>query len=170
MDEIGPLQVLVIGFEEPRLDGSILGELAAASESGAIRVVDALGVYKSETGEVAAAAVSELTEDEAMEYGAWIGGLIGLGAGGVEGAAVGAILGAASAVDEYDYGLDDDSIASIAEDIPHGGGAMLLAIEHVWAIPLRNALRASGGIMIAQDFLSPELLISIGALAAEEQA
>ena len=167
VDEIGPLQVLVIGFEQPQLDGSILGELERASASGATRVVDALGVYKSTTGDIAAAAVSELTEDEAMVYGAWVGALVGLGAGGIEGAEVGAVVGAVSAVDEYDYGLDDESIESIAEDIPPGGGAMLLVIEHTWAIPLRNALRASGGIMIAQDFLSPELLISLGALAAE---
>ncbi len=40
---------------------------------------------------------------------------------------------------------------------------MLLVIEHTWAIPLRDAIRASGGIMIAQDFLSPEALIAIGA-------
>ena len=164
VDEIGPLQVLVIGFEQPQLDGSILGELERASASGAIRVVDALGVYKSTTGDIAAAAVSELTEDEAMVYGAWVGALVGLGAGGIEGAEVGAVVGAVSAVDEYDYGLDDESIESIAEDIPPGGGAMLLVIEHTWAIPLRNALRASGGIMIAQDFLSPEALITLGVL------
>ena len=167
MNEIGPLQVLVIGFEEPRLDGSILGELKEASDAGAIKVVDALGVYKSETGDIMAAAVSELTEDEAIVYGAWVGALVGLGAGGAAGAEVGAVVGAMSAVDEYDYGLDDESIESIAEDIPPGGGAMLLVIEHTWAIPLRNALRASGGILIAQDFLSPELLISLGAMAAE---
>jgi uncharacterized membrane protein len=165
---IGPLQVLVVGFTEPRLDGSILEELMAASDTGAVRIVDALGVYKDEDGEISAAAMTELTQDEAMVYGAWVGALIGLGAGGEEGAEVGAVVGAMAAVDEYDYGLDDESIASIAEDIPPGGGAMMLVIEHTWAIPLRNALRASGGILIAQDFLSPELLMSIGALALEE--
>lgn len=165
---IGPLQVLVVGFEEPRLDGSIVEELMAASDSGAIRVVDALGVYKSADGEISAAAMTELTEDEAMVYGAWVGALIGLGAGGEEGAEIGAVVGAMAAVDEYDYGLDEESIDSIAEDIPPGGGALLLVIEHTWAIPLRDALRASGGILVAQDFLSPELLISIGAVALEE--
>ena len=68
-------------------------------------------------------------------------------------------------MDEYEYGIDPDGLATIAEDIPPGGAAMLLVVEHTWAIPLRDAMRASGGIMIAQDFLSPEALIALGASA-----
>jgi uncharacterized membrane protein len=166
MDEIGPLQILVVGFVDPKLDGSILGELEAASESGAIKVVDALGVYKDAEGNILAAEASDLSVEEAMVYGAWVGALVGLGAAGEEGAEIGAVAGAISVMDEYEYGLDAESIQSIAEDIPAGGAAMMLVIEHTWAIPLRNAMRASGGIMIAQDFLSPEALIALGATGA----
>ncbi|VAV93427.1 hypothetical protein MNBD_ACTINO01-1767 [hydrothermal vent metagenome] len=163
MEQIGPLQLLVIGFADPQLDGSILSELVAASDSGTIRVVDVLGVYKDEAGNVAAAQMSDLTQDEAMTYGAWIGALIGLGAGSADGAEVGALAGAMSAFDEYEYGLDADAVATIAQDIPAGGAAMLAIIEHTWAIGFRNAMRDSGGILIAQDFLSPEALIALGA-------
>lgn len=163
MNDIGPLQALVVGFTDPRLDGSVLEELMAASDSGAIKVVDVLGVYKDEDGDILAAEMTDLTEDEAMVYGAWVGSLIGLGAAGAEGAEVGAMVGAISALDEYDYGLDMEALASIADDIPRGGAAMLAVIEHRWAIGLRNAMRDSGGILIAQDFLSPEALIAIGA-------
>ncbi len=160
---IGPLQLLVVGFVDPKLDGSVLGALADASDAGMIRVVDLLGVYKDEDGTVLAAEATDLTEDEAITYGAWVGALIGLGADGVEGAEAGAIAGAIHAMDEYEYGIDADGLATIADDIPPGGAGMLLVIEHTWAIPLRDAIRASGGIMIAQDFLSPEALIAIGA-------
>ena len=163
---IGPLQLLVVGFVDPKLDGSVLGALADASDAGMIKVVDLLGVYKGEDGTVLAAEATDLTEDEAITYGAWVGALIGLGAGGVEGAEAGAIAGAIHAMDEYEYGIDADGLATIADDIPAGGAGMLLVIEHTWAIPLRDTLRASGGIMIAQDFLSPEALIAIGALSA----
>jgi uncharacterized membrane protein len=139
--------------------------LIAASESGAIKVVDMLGVYKDESGDILAAEMSDLTADEAMVYGAWVGGLIGLGAGGVEGAELGAVAGAISALDEYEYGLDEEALSSIADDIPAGGAAMMLVVEHVWAIGFRNAMRDSGGILIAQDFLSPEALIALGASA-----
>ena len=161
--EIGPLQLLVVGFTNPKLDGSILDSLAEASDAGLIKVVDLLGVYKDENGEVLAAEMSELTEDEAMTYGAWLGALVGLGAGGTEGAEMGAIIGAMNAADEYEYGLDEEALATIADDIPAGGAAMMLVIDHQWAIPFRNAMRASGGILITQDFLNPEALIALGA-------
>jgi uncharacterized membrane protein len=157
---------MVIGFVDPALDGSILAALEGASASGAIKIVDVLGVYKAEDGTVLAAQGSDLTEDEAMTYGAWVGALIGLGAGGVEGAEIGAVAGAVHAMDEYEYGIDADGLATIAEDIPAGGAGMLLVIEHTWAIPFRDALIDSGGIMIAQDFLSPETLIALGATSA----
>lgn len=165
---IGPLQILAIGFADPKLDGSMLDSLLNASDTGCIRVVDLLGVYKDEDGTILAAEMSDLTEDEAMEYGAWVGALIGLGAGGAEGAEMGALLGAMSAADEYEYGLDADGIRTIADDIPPGGAAMLLVLEHRWAIPFRDAARASGGILLAQDFLNPEALIAFGAEIALE--
>ena len=85
MPEIGPLQILAIGFNDPQLDGSVLSALADASDSGAIKIVDALGVYKDEDGNIAAAEASDLDAEESMQYGAWLGALIGLGAGGVLG-------------------------------------------------------------------------------------
>ena len=162
--QIGPLQLLVVGFTDPKLDGSVIGSLAKASDAGHIKIVDLLGVYKDEQGNVLAAEASELTADESMVYGAWVGALIGYGAGGEQGAEMGAIAGALTAADEYEYGLDPEAIESVAEAIPAGGAAMLLVIEHTWAIEFRDAVRASGGILIAQDFLSPEALITYGAL------
>lgn len=166
--EIGPLQLLVIGFADPKLDGSVLGSLIDASDAGFIRIVDLLGVYKDADGSILAAEMSDVTEDEAMEYGAWVGALVGLGAGGTYGAEMGALVGAMSAADEYEYGIDADGIRSIADDIPAGGAAMLLVLEHRWAIPFRDAAWASGGILLAQDFLSPEALIAFGAEIALE--
>jgi uncharacterized membrane protein len=162
--EIGPLQFLVVGLLEPKLDGSILDELVKLSDNDVIKLVDLLGVFKDEDGTVLAAEFTDLSLDESMTYGAWVGAMIGLGAGGEEGAIVGALEGAMVAGEEYEYGLDDDALASIAEDIPPGGGALLAVIEHRWAIPFRNAVRDQGGILIAQDFLNPEMLITLGAL------
>ncbi|MCP4967486.1 MAG: DUF1269 domain-containing protein [bacterium] len=125
-------------------------------------------MYKSEDGDVYAAEGTDLTEDEAISYGAWVGSLIGLGAGGKAGAEMGAIVGAVSALDEYEYGLDEEALASIAADIPAGGAGLMVVVEHRWMIPVRNAMRAQGGILIAQDFLNPESLIAFGADAALE--
>src|SRR5690606_28818300 len=96
---LGPLQLVVIGFDEPALDGSILAELNAIRDKGFIRLVDALGVHKDEEGAIWSVEVSDLSEDEAMLAGAAIGALIGLGAGGAEGAEAGAVEGALAAME-----------------------------------------------------------------------
>jgi uncharacterized membrane protein len=166
--EIGPIQIIAVGFVDPELDGSVLGALMDASDAGHIKVIDVIGVYKDVDGTILAAEASDLSEDEAMVYGAWVGALVGLGAGGVEGAEVGAIVGAVAAAENYEYGIDEEQVLGLADAIPAGGGAMLLAIEHTWAIPLRDAVAASGGLMLAQDFLSPLALVSLGVLAANE--
>jgi len=165
--EIGPIQLITVGFTEPQLDGAIFAALEDASAAGHIRVIDAIGVYKDADGGFVAAEATELTEDEAMVYGAWIGALVGLGAGGAEGAEAGAIAGAVAAAEEYEYGIGEEELAAIADSIPAGGGALLLAIEHTWAIPLRDASAASGGIMLSSDFLNPVALVALGVLAAE---
>ena len=164
--QIGPLQLIAIGFTDPQLDGSILTALNDAASAGHIRVVDAIGVYKDEYGTILAAQASDLTEKEVMAYGAWIGALVGLGAGGEKGAKTGAIAGAVAAAEQYEYGIGQEEIAAIAESIPAGGAALLLAVEHTWAIPLRDAVLASGGMVLAQDFLSPLALVELGVLAA----
>ncbi len=38
----------------------------------------------------------------------------------------------------------------------------MLAIEHLWAVPLRDAVRDAGGIVIGHPSLSVEDLIALG--------
>lgn len=166
--EMGPLQLVVIGFEHPTLDGSVLEELNMLGDEDSVRIVDLLGVYKSEDGQLAAVEMSDLTLDERMTYATWVGGLLGLGAVGSEGLEAGAFEAALLAEHEYEYGLDEEAIRTIGADIPNGGGALIAVLEHRWAIPLRNAVRAQGGIAIVQDFLNPETLIAMGVVAGAE--
>jgi uncharacterized membrane protein len=166
--EMGPLQLVVIGFEHPTPDGSVLAALQDLSDEGLVRLVDLLAVYKSDTGELAALEATDLDLEEAMVYSAWVGGLIGLGAAGEAGLEAGAFTAALLAENEYEYGLDEEAIRTVAEDIPAGGAAIMAVLEHRWAIPLRNAVRAQGGIAIVQDFLNPETLISLGAVAGAD--
>ena len=66
--EQGPLQLFVIGFEDPAFDGSIVEELVKLREAGLVRVVDMLGIYKDDSGNVVAAEASDLDIDEAMDF------------------------------------------------------------------------------------------------------
>jgi uncharacterized membrane protein len=124
-------------------------------------------VHKDQEGNVVAAELTGMTLDERMELGAVIGGLIGLGAAGEEGMEAGALAGAMLVADEYEYGMDANAIASVAEDIPAGGAGLLLLIEHRWALGLKRAIRGAGGIVLAQDMLSPEALVAVGRALAD---
>ena len=38
MEQIGPLELLVVGFDDPQVDGSVLSELVSASDSGGVLI------------------------------------------------------------------------------------------------------------------------------------
>ncbi len=52
--------------------------------------------------------------------------------------------------------------ASLIEGLPDGSSALVLAIEHLWAIPLRDAVRDAGGVVMAHRSLTAEDLIAMG--------
>lgn len=158
---VGPIQLLAIGFEEFEPSGHILTELRMATEAGTIRLIDAQFVRKDNAGRITSMEMSGLSPAETIEFGAVIGGLLGMGAAGPEGAEVGALSGALAAA-ERSYGLTLSEIQSIADDLPLGGAAALLAIEHTWATGFRDAVAAAGGEMIAQGFLTPQALFMVG--------
>jgi hypothetical protein len=76
---IGPVQLLVLGFNHPNFHGEIIQELERLRESDTVRVIDALAVHKDADGELEVAHLSNLTEEEAIELGSKVGALIGLG-------------------------------------------------------------------------------------------
>jgi len=165
--QIAPLQLIVLGFPEPKFEGRILEELNKLRENKMIRIVDALAVEKDEDGEITSLKVRDMPRSEAVEYGAVIGYLIGIGSGDEKIAEETALAAAMHVDNEYEYGMDPEELATIAEDIPEGGASLMLLIEHLWALPLKRAARDAGGILIAQDFLSPETLIGIGSKTFE---
>jgi uncharacterized membrane protein len=90
---IGPVQLLVLGFNHPDFHGEVIAELERLRESDTVRVIDAMAVYKDAEGELEVEHLSNLTEQEAIELGTKIGALIGLGIAGEEGAVAGAEAG-----------------------------------------------------------------------------
>lgn len=166
----GPMQMVVIGFEEPEFHGQILKELRSLREKGAMRLIDLLFVWKDATGKVTDFQATDLTEEERLRFGAVVGALIGFGAAGKEGARAGAEAGA-EWVAEHDFGIATDELAKIAEAIPANSAAAVMLIEHTWAIGLKEALRDAGGFVLAQGMVTPEALMIAGAdLAAAVEA
>src|SRR4029450_6967110 len=96
---IGPVQLIVLGFNHPNFHGEIIDELERLRESDTVRVIDAPPVHKDARGEIEVAHLSNLTLDEAVELGSKVGALIGLGIEGEEGMVAGAEGGAEAAAD-----------------------------------------------------------------------
>jgi uncharacterized membrane protein len=164
---IGPVQLIVLGFEHPKFHGEIIAELERLKESDTVRVIDALAVYKDAEGELAVEHLSNLTQDEAVELGSKVGALVGLGIEGEEGMEAGAEAGAEAAADGV-HVFDDEDAWDVLEDIPNDSAAALILIEHHWAVPLRDAIARAGGFRLSDGFISPLDLVGIGLASAEE--
>src|ERR1700726_2289310 len=166
---IGPVQLIVLGFNPPNFHGEIIAELERLRETDTIRVIDAMAVYKDADGGLEVEHLSNLSEQEAIEYGSKIGALIGLGIEGEEGIEAGAIAGpqevaAAGGVKVF----TEQEGWDVLEDIPNDSAAALVLIEHHWAVPLRDAIVRAGGFRISDGFISPLDLVQIGLATAEE--
>jgi uncharacterized membrane protein len=166
---IGPVQLIVLGFEHPKFHGEIIAELERLRESDTVRVIDALAVFKDAEGEIEVEHLSNLSKDEAIELGSKVGALIGLGIEGEEGFDEGAIAGAEAAADGVHVFSEEDAW-DVLEEIPNDSAAALLLLEHHWAVPLRDAIARAGGFRISDGFISPLDLIKIGLVSAEEAA
>ena len=165
---IGPVQLIVLGFNHPDFHGEIIAELERLRESDTIRVIDSLAVYKDADGDLEVEHLSNLSEQEAIELGSKIGALIGLGIDGEDGAEAGAIAGAEEAAEGGVNVFTEQEGWDVLDDIPNDSAAALVLIEHHWAVPLRDAIVRAGGFRISDGFISPLDLVGIGLATAEE--
>src|ERR1044072_5017165 len=117
---IGPVPLIVLAFTHPDFHGEVIAELERLRESDAIRVIDALAVYKDAKGEVEVEHLSNLSTEEAIELGSKVGALVGLGIEGEAGMEAGAMLGAAVAAEQGVHVLDDEQAAGGLGRPPRG--------------------------------------------------
>lgn len=160
---VGPVQVIVFGFDRTdQFRGEVLEELANLRGRGLIRLIDLFVALKDPSGEVIAAEMNDLTEEESIEFGQVVSkllGMPGLEGGEASATAVEITLAAAS----HTVGLDYNGLHQVVEDLAPGKAFGVLMFEHTWAIPLRDAIRRAGGVPLAQGFLTQEALVMIGA-------
>jgi uncharacterized membrane protein len=166
---IGPVQLIVLGFNHPNFQGEVIAELERLRRSDTVRVIDALAVFKDAQGEIEVEHLSNLSVDEAVELGSKVGALVGLGIDGDAGMQAGAALGAEAAAEAGGVtAFTDEDAWDVIAEIPNDSAAALLLIEHHWAVPLRDAIARAHGFRIADGFISPLDLISLGMVTAEE--
>jgi uncharacterized membrane protein len=162
---IGPVQLLVIGFADPDFHGQIRAELDRLRESDTIRVLDLAFVRKDADGNLERMQMSDLSIPEAEDLGALVGALIGLGMDGERGAEAGAVAGADAGEDGH---LLPDDVWYVEDALGDAEAAAVVLIEHQWAIGLRDAIQSAGGFRLADAWVHPLDLLSVGLLEAEE--
>ena len=67
---IGPVQLIVLGFNDPDFHGEIIAELERLKESDTVRVIDALAVHKDADGDLEVEHLSNLSKEEAIDWAA----------------------------------------------------------------------------------------------------
>ena len=133
----GPVQVLVVGFDQPTFSGEVLAEFARLRDAGIVRLVDLLVVSRTEDG---ALETVEVSEGVASELGALAAEVL-------------AQPGGADA--EADVAeIDSASSWSLADAIPIGSTAAVALIEHLWAVPLSAAIQQAGGTLLEETWLA----------------
>ena len=138
---MGPVQVLVVGYEQPAFTGEVLAEFARLREAGLVRLVDVLLVTRAADGTFDTVEVSE----EAAE------GLPDLPPG--SGALAATLLGDPDGTGD-DLEAPDGSVWSLADSVPAGTTAAVALIEHLWAAPLREAIQRTGGVPLDETWLA----------------
>lgn len=128
----GPVDVLVLAFGEPKPDGSIGAELRRLVESGTIRVLDAMILTKTADSEAVTLDLEDLPDDERAAYGFIDTGTRGL--------------------------FDSVDADALKEGMVPGSAVLAIAIEHTWALGLRDALEKVGG-QVAMDVRIPAAVV-----------
>jgi hypothetical protein len=135
---MGPVQVLVVGFDHPRFYGEVLAEFERLRGAGVVRLVDLLLVSRAEDGTFDTV---PMPEGAPPDLGAVAAALLGKG------------MGEGADADGGDPG--DESVWSLAAVPPGSLGAVAL-IEHLWAAPLTAAIERAGGRPLEETWLGPD--------------
>ncbi|MEZ5373639.1 MAG: DUF6325 family protein [Microthrixaceae bacterium] len=116
----GPIEVLVVVFDGNQFTGDILPELKSLVDAETITVIDGVFVSKDANGSVTHRDLDELGDSGSAKE------LI-------------------EVLERMDALVSDEDIAELTADMEPNSSAALLAFEHTWAKPFRDAIVASGG-------------------------
>lgn len=120
---LGPVDVYIVGFPGNNFRGEIVPAILEQVEKGVIRVIDILFIAKDLEGNIAVLTIEDL---------------------GPEGAAF-------AEVDVVQSGaLNEEDADEVAEDIPAGSSALLIAYENTWMQDLVLAFARADAVVIDQ--------------------
>ena len=155
---VGPLQIVLVGFETTeRFRGEIARELGELRGRGMIRVLDARLFHRAPDGKLTEIDLNPVLAEAGAAPDRAIAHLLGANGGGGNGARRPAEAFARTA----GFALED--LRRLTDEIGPGDHAAVLLVEHLWAARLREAVREAGGRLLGQGFLTPEVVMIVGA-------
>jgi hypothetical protein len=134
LDEMGPIDYLIIEFPGSRMTGEGLPLLLDLVERDVIRILDLVFVQKTEDGSVVALEVADFDADGTLDLAVFEGAGSGL--------------------------LDQDDLDDAGGVLEPGSAAGILVYENRWAAPLASALRRGGAQMVASGRIPVQALVA----------
>ncbi|MGY1615620.1 DUF6325 family protein [Geodermatophilus sp. SYSU D00691] len=134
LDELGPVDWIVLEFPGSRFNGEIAPALTDLVSRGTIRILDLLLIRKGTDGALDFAELAELDESEVGELRAYEGQLAML--------------------------LSEDDVAAAAAAVEPGSTAALLVWENSWAAPFASAVRHAGGQLVASGRIPVQAMLA----------
>jgi hypothetical protein len=141
VEELGPVDWIVVEFPGSRFNGRIAPALADLVERGLVRVLDLLVLKKDADGSIEVLELGDLDDDE-------IGGLRAFETGL-------AML------------VSEDDVVAAAAALEPGSSAALLVWENTWAVPFGTEVRRSGGHLVASGRIPVQSILA--ALADDDE-
>jgi hypothetical protein len=142
LDEIGPIDYIVIHFPGSRMTGEGLPLLVDLVDRGIIRILDFAFVTRGGDGTVAGVALSDLDGDGELDLTVFEGASSGL--------------------------LDQSDLDEVGTLLEPGDSAGVLVYENRWAAPFAAAVRRGGGQLVAAGRIPVQaILAALDALDAE---
>lgn len=142
VDELGPVDWIVVEFPGSRFNGEIAPVLVDLVERGLIRILDFLLMKKEDDGSLDFYEIADLEDSE-----------------------VGALRAYETALATL---LSEEDVAAAAEAVEPGSSAALLVWENSWAAPFGSAVRHAGGQLVASGRIPIQALLA--ALESEDEA
>jgi hypothetical protein len=134
LDELGPVDWIVVEFPGSRFNGEIAPALVDLVERDLVRVLDLLVLKKDDDGSVEAFELSDLDVGE-----------------------VGALRNFDEGLAELLSAADVDAVAAALDP---GSSAALLVWENTWAAPFGAAVRHSGGQLVAGGRIPTQAILA----------
>jgi hypothetical protein len=154
---IGPLQIVLVGFETTeRFRGDIAREIGFLRGRGLLRVIDARLVHRGNDGKLTEVADLNPLLADPPEPANPIAHLLGTNGGGNGGTNPQEAFHRTAG-----FALED--LRGLTGEIGEGQYAAVVLVEHLWAAGLRETVREAGGRLVGQGFLTPEVVMVVGA-------